>query len=99
MRDGFAVFPEPLQRPWHCTGRFQSDSGQRPVVKNDPSWHSYQELLVPLTNGCSERISQFDSLSLTPRGAPLRGLYVRCAPIPIPIAFLHAVGRPSTLGL
>ena len=27
-------------------------------------------------------LTGFDSLSLTPRGAPLRGLYVRCAPIP-----------------
>jgi hypothetical protein len=26
----------PPQRPWHCTGRFQSDPGVRPVVKNDP---------------------------------------------------------------
>jgi len=27
-------------------------------------------------------LTGFDSRSLTPRGAPLRGLYVRCAPIP-----------------
>jgi hypothetical protein len=56
-------------------------------------WRPCLELLVPQANDCSARIAQFDSLSLTPRGAPLRRLYVHCAPEAVVRLF-----RPRQLG-